>query len=202
MDETGPWDRTAVRRHPPVQGDMQQLLIYRGRVVSIADRVTSTTVSESNGYTSVDTVPEVWISNAHGQELRFCNVTVAYCRVGHEVVIIGDPAKDRVLSMRNLSTGDTRFAPALADRPFDGGHLMDMGVAGAFFLGLAWFISLMAFGEAQMRDSFVDRTGPALLSGAALYLSWWLPERARLGRNRRNEALRARIERELEKASR
>lgn len=63
-------------------------------------------------------MPEVWIADAEGQELRSCDYTLADCRTGHEVVIVSDPAKDRVLSMCNLSTAQTWYAPALTGLPF------------------------------------------------------------------------------------
>lgn len=201
MNKTAPWHRALASRHRPVRPDRRRLAVYRGRVVSVADRVTSTTVSGQHGYTSVNSVPEVWIADAQGQELRFSDVTLEDCRVGHEVVIVGDPAKDKILSMRNLSTRPTWFSPSLTDLPFNGGHLFSMIPTTILFCGIASFISFAMFGEAWSRRPWWEQTAPDLMFYAALVLGCWLPEMGRTWINHRNEALRTRIRQELEVTS-
>ncbi len=198
MNKTAPWHRAFASRHRPVRPDRRRLAVYRGRVVSVADRVTSTTVSGPSGYTSVNSVPEVWITDAHGQELRFCDHTLADCRTGHEVVIVVDPARDRVLSMRNLSTGENWFSGSLSDLPFDFGSIL---LLGCILFPITWIITLIVFGEPRGRMTAWGKTGPDLFYCIAFVLAWWLPEKGRLGVNRRNEALRVRITQELEGAS-
>lgn len=201
MNKTAPWHRAFASRHRHVRPDRRRLAVYRGRVVSVADRVTSTTVSGQHGYTSVNSVPEVWIADAHGQELRFIDVTLTDCRAGHEVVIVGDPAKDKVLSMRNLSTKQTWFSSSLTDLPFNGSHLFSMIPTAILFCGIASFISFAMFGEAWSRRTWWEQTAPDLMFYAALALGCWLPEMGRTCINHRNEALRVRIRQELEAAS-
>lgn len=200
-DGTTPWRGTAASRHAPVPPDGRKLTVYRGRVVSVADRVTSTTYAgKHSDHTTVNTVPEVWIADASGQELRFSDVTVAACRPGHDVVIIGDPAKDRVLGMGNLTTGQTWYAPTLAHLPVNFGHIWGMGVAALLFCGFAWFLSIAIFGEIRARHTWWDRTAPELMFYIALFFAWWVPERLRHWFNRRSEGLRALIDREIEAA--
>lgn len=199
-------NKSAVWRHAEANTDRPRidrrpLVVCRGRVVSVADRVTSTTVSGPNGYTDINSEPEVWIADAQGKELRFCDVTVANCRVGHEVAIVVDPAKNRVLSMRNLTTGQARYAPFMTDLPVNSGHIMTMVLAGIILFGITWVATVTVFGEPWARKTIWQQNGPTLFYGVALYLSWWLPERGRRAINGRNDALRTRIERELEEAS-
>ncbi|MFN3314822.1 MAG: hypothetical protein ACK46Q_15350 [Hyphomonas sp.] len=200
MNKSAVWPHAGANTGSP-RIDQRPLVVCRGRVVSVADRVTSTTISGPNGYTDINSVPEVWISDAEGKELRFCDITVADCRVGHEVAIVVDPAKSRLLSMRNLTTGQTRYAPSMADLPVNRRHIMSMVGVGIILFCITWFITVAVFGDPWARKTIWQQNGPKLFYGVALYLSWWLPERGRRAINGRNDALRARIERELEEAS-
>ena len=115
----------AASRTAPVTPDERPLTVWRGRVVSVADRVTSATYSGKHGdHTRVSSLPEVWIADASGQEFQFTDLTLAGCRPGHMVVIVGDPAKNQVVGMANLTTGRTCYAPTLAILPVNAGHWM------------------------------------------------------------------------------
>ena len=165
-------------------------------MVSVADRVTSTTYSGQHGdHTTVDTVPEVWIADASGQEQRFCSAAMTQCRTGHEVLVISDPSG--VLGMGNLSTGKTWLSHRLDIEPILWEFLVLVVLK---TVGFGFFLLLMGAIVTQGR------------SGAAMALFSWiflfgtgaclvLPIRNRIGSNQRNAALRARIKREVEAAS-
>ncbi len=193
----------AASRTAPVTPDERPLTVWRGQVVSVADRVTSTTYSgKHRDHTRVSSLPEVWIADASGQEFQFTDLTLAGCRPGHMVVIVGDPAKNRVVGMANLTTGRTCYAPTLAILPVNAGHIMGMVVAAILFCGFAWFLSIAIFGEVRTRHSWWARTAPELMFYLALFFAWWMPEKLRQRVNRRTEALRARIDREIAAAGR
>jgi hypothetical protein len=182
----------------PTKLDKRSLTVHRGRVVSVADRVTSTTYSGKYGnHTSVNSVPEVWIADASGKERRFADVTLEACRPGHEVAIIVDPAKGQVLAMNNVSTGQNWYTPSLSHLPFNFAHVWGMGTVALLFCGIAWFLSIAHFGEVHSRHTWWARTAPDLMFYSALALAWWVAEVLRNWFNRRSERLRARIDRKI-----
>lgn len=198
MSKTESWPRNGVAAGH-ANFTEPQLKVWRGRVASVADRVASTTYAGQNGdHTVVNAVPEIWISDANGQETRFSHHLLAECRVGHELVIVGDPAKDRLLGVRNLSTEQTWHSGYLNDLPVNRGHITGIVALGMILLSVAWVMSIAMFGEVYLRRTWWQRTAPNLLFYIALILAVLIPEKRRKRLNRRNEMLRAQVDREIE----
>lgn len=196
-----PWPQAApaAARHNTLHA---QLHVWRGEVVSVGDRVTSTTYSGSNGvHTRVNAIPEVWIKDASGQETRFSHSPLAECRVGHEIVIVGDVAKDQLLGLRNLSTGQTWYSNDMDKLPVDAGIILFTVALGVLFCGISWMLGIAIFGEVWGRKTWWQRTAPELLYYGALAIAVMIPERWRRNCNRRREALRTSVDRQIEAAS-
>jgi hypothetical protein len=198
MSKTDSWPRNG-RTAGQENLSEPQLKVWRGRVVSVTDRVASTTYTRQNGdHTVVNAVPEIWISDANGHETRFSHHLLAECRVGHELVIVGDPAKDRLLGFRNLSTEQTLHSGYLNDLPVNGGHVISMVTVGILLCSVAWILSVAMFGEVWERRNWWQRTAPDLLFYIALILAVLIPEKGRKWFNWRTERLRAQVDREIE----
>lgn len=121
--------------------------------------------------------------------------------MGHELVIVGDVAKDQLLGLRNLSTGQTWYSDDMDNLPVDAGIILFAVALGVLFCGIAWFLGIAIFGEAWRRKTLWQRTAPELLYYGALALAVVIPERWRRKCNRRREALRTSVDRQIEAAS-
>ncbi|NJM81222.1 MAG: hypothetical protein HC844_00925 [Tabrizicola sp.] len=195
-DGTAPWHRAAISR-VSVRGDDPALTIQRGKVVSIANRVTSATYSgKYTDHTTVNSVPEVWIADAKGQELRYSDMTLTHCRAGHEVVVVTD--RSGVVGMGNFSTGQAWTSSRLNDEPVTGRFIFGVLLRTAMFL----FIGLLIVAIGQNGGGMSRASGGLLdlifLGGIAALV--WLPIQSRLGSNRRNEVMRDSIHRAISAA--
>ncbi len=201
MEDMASRHRAAAPHHTAAQSP-PSTTIHRGRVVSVGDRVTSTTYSgRQEDRTTVNTVPEVWIADASGKELRFTDATLAESREGHDVMVFCDRGRGNVVALHNLTTRQTWYAPKLIDCPFNAAHLFSMGLAAMIFCSIAWLIVIGTFGEEWQRRTWWSRTAPDLIYLGALFLAWWAPEKGRRWINRRNAAWRAVIAREVAAAT-
>lgn len=183
---------------PPINN--RCLVTFRGTVVSVADRVTHQLRSGQNSYSAVSSIPEVWIVDPEGHELRFCDETLDECRAGHEILIVGDRKADRVVAMRNLSTARTCLSATVSDLPVTGSHVFTIICLCISLASMTWFATMILFGEPSYRDSFWEDLGRTLCYLGAVALGWWGPENARTGLNKRNAALRSQIEAKIEEA--
>ncbi|RVV98381.1 hypothetical protein EKE94_05510 [Mesobaculum littorinae] len=188
------------RKEPRRPIDDCSLVTFRGTVVSVADRVTHQLRSGQHSSSPVRSVPEVWIVDSEGHELRFCDETLGECRTGHEILIVGDGKSDRVLAMHNLSTAGTWFSTKVSDLPVNRSHVFTIICLCVALTFMTWFVTLMLFGEPSYRDSFWEDLGRMLCYLSAVAVGWWGPEKARTRFNKRNAARRARIEAAVEDA--
>lgn len=176
----------------------QKLETFTGRVSSLADRHHSTTVSTSrNPTTTVNTTPEIWVSNEAGHERRFIDATVAECRLGHQVTIAFENSKEAVLAMHNHSTSLTWFTPKLSIRQTDGSYFVGMIATVIVFFLLSLFVSMLLFGDSIGRRSWWADLGASLLQISAVAFGVWSSERGRRKHNFKTVAYRTRIQAEL-----
>lgn len=167
-------------------------IVYRGRVISVGDRViTSTYSGKYGGHTEVHGIPEIWIATPAGRELRFCDETLRECRIGHELVLLGDRRANRILAMRNVSTGSVVYSPKLTGVEPLGAVFTACLIL--FFCCVGWIMSRMFFGWPGSHDSFLAGVGRNAVFFGAIWLGWWLPRRMRMRYNLKAESDRQQI---------
>lgn len=176
------------------------LVSFRGRVISVADRITHHRGMGRHSHSTISSLPEVWIADASGCELPFRDETLDHCRAGHEIVIIGDRGADRVLAMRNLSTTETWFSPTVSTLPVNGAHVSTIIFTCFSLACMTWFITMILFGEPSVRDSVWEDIGRTSCYLIAVAVGCWGPEKARTYANERTATLRAQIEATIEEA--
>lgn len=192
MDGTAQKSRPIFDATAPADPTDDGHVVYHGRVISVGDRVITTTYTGEYGdHTELRGVPEIWIVSPVGKELRFCAEVFRDCRAGHDVVIVGHRKENRILAVRNVSKGGVTYSAAMND-------VVALGAVGTacvivFFCCIGWFVSMLIFGDGRTDDSFIHKAGRIVTFWGAVYLGWSLPKRFRRRYNAKAEADRRHV---------
>lgn len=175
----------------------RNLKVVRGHVVSTGQRVHSTTYKGSSNRTEVVAIPEIWIKNSSGQEQRLAHGSLADCRVGQEVVVIGQKSKNDILAFRNMTTAETIFSREISKLSVGMVQIMSTLMLGVLLMGMAIFYSYGLYGEDWGRKTWQSQFVPQVLKITALVLAVAIPEVVRRKVNNRRSELRSAVQQKL-----
>lgn len=126
-----------------------QLAMVRGTVTAAREQMHSVRVDRRTGYGRINTTPELWLRDEHGQEHRFQGDIFSAAQPGHEVAVISRRGSGKPLTFANFTTGVVHDDKELTINTSVGSTLMStfglsllLALPGAFM----WFTLLHTVG--------------------------------------------------------
>lgn len=192
MNSTAQQSRPEMHAAAAVDPAEDNHIIYRGQVISVGDRViTSSYTGKYGGHTEVHGIPEIWLITPAGRELRFCDETLRECRAEHDLEIIGNLKRDCILAVRNASTGGVTYSSVMNDATPLG--VLGTGCVVICFCCISWFVSMLLFGEPRRHDTFFQEAGRVAMFWGSIHAGWWVPRTFRRLYNAKAKAHRERL---------
>lgn len=96
-----------------MNGTRAHLLLVRGTVTTVRDKMQSVRVDRQTGYGRINTTPELWLRDEHGKEHRYQGDIFSAAQPGHEVAVISRSGSQKPLAFANFTTGIVHDGDAL-----------------------------------------------------------------------------------------